>query len=66
LHETDIDDAKEAANKQTLHWHWSIDTLILAALALARAGKKIARTIADQLDHESPLTRSCNPTGSPR
>jgi serine/threonine protein kinase/tetratricopeptide (TPR) repeat protein len=58
LHETDIDDPKEAAKQAdaALALARNRDTLILAALSFARAGKADrARTIADQLDHESPL-----------
>jgi eukaryotic-like serine/threonine-protein kinase len=58
LHETDIEDPKEAVRQAdaALALARNRDTLILAALAFARAGKvDRARTIADQLDHESPV-----------
>ena len=58
LHETDIDAPKEAAKQAdaALALARNRDTLILAALTFARAGKADrARTIADQLDHEFPL-----------
>ena len=54
LHETDVDDPMEAAKQAdaALALARNRDTLILAALAFARAGKDDrARTIADQLDH---------------
>ena len=58
LHEADIDDPKEAVKQAdgALGLARNRDTLILAALAFARAGKvDRAKTIADQVDHESPV-----------
>jgi tetratricopeptide (TPR) repeat protein len=58
LHETDVDDPKEAAKEAeaALALARNRETLILAALAFARAGKgDRAITIADQLDHEFPV-----------
>jgi len=58
LHETDVDNPKEAAKQAdaALAVARNRDTLVVAALAFARAGKEDrARTIADQLNHDSPL-----------
>lgn len=58
LHEADLDNPIEAARQAdaALALTRNRDTLVLAALAFARAGKgDRARTIADQLDHEFPL-----------
>ena len=69
LHETDVGDPKEAVKQAeaVLALARNRDTLILTALAFARAGKADrARTIANQLDREYPWIRSCNLTGCPR
>src|ERR1700735_2482059 len=58
LPETDANNPKEAAKQAdaALELARNRDTLVLAALAFARAGKEDrARTIADQLDQEFPL-----------
>ena len=69
LHETDVHDPKEAAKQAdaALALARNRDTLILAALAFARAGKGVEQ---ERLPINSitslPWIRSCNLTGCPR
>lgn len=64
LHEAEMGNAQEAAKQAAaaLAMSRNRDTLVLAGLALARAGKaENAKAIADQLDHDLPhgkLTQS--------
>lgn len=58
LHETDLEDPKEAAKQAeaALKLARNRDTLTLVALVFARAGKgDRAKSIADQIERESPL-----------